>query len=169
MLVSYCPRSCASPPHSAHHVADPSTPNHAAAQRVLFRLERHTLAPYELPGNRLSRDMYGSLPLPWDFNISLPFFPTPSTFRRVEWDTDGLPSAPSGEYLSGEAWTTLDDLQRSLGTASMVKRWREDPRNRGEEDVVVSAMRELRLALGEGVHRIKTGSGTVLLLLKKDG
>ena len=33
---------------------------------ILFCLERETLAPYELPGNRISMNMYDDLPLPWN-------------------------------------------------------------------------------------------------------
>lgn len=147
-------------------ITDPSTPNVTEVQRVLFKLERETLDPYELPGNRLSRDMYANLPLPWDLDPSLPFSASSTSFMRKEWDKDGIPSA--ADFLDGSEETTVSELQKGLGTASMVKRWREDPKNKDKEDVVVSAMRELREALGEGVERLKVGGGTVLLLLRKE-
>ncbi|ORY59413.1 S-adenosyl-L-methionine-dependent methyltransferase [Leucosporidium creatinivorum] len=148
--------------------AHPSTPNATDVQRVLFKLERETLDPYELPGNRLSRDMYANLTLPWDVDHSLPFSPSSSSYMRKRWDKDGIPSAPNGEFLGGSEETTVTELQKGLGTASMVTRWREDPQNKNKEDVVVSAMRELREALGEGVEQFKVGGGTVLLLLRKE-
>jgi hypothetical protein len=103
-------------------VPDPSATNAGEVQRVLFHLERNLLAPYELPANRLSRDMYDSIPLPWDVSPPIISFPQ-SSFVRNEWDRDGILS--NGEdFFGGTEQVSLDKLEAGLSTASMVTRWR---------------------------------------------
>lgn len=149
------------------HEVDPKTPNAAEVQRILFRLERELLAPYELPGNRLSRTMYDGLPLPWTLSPTIPEFPSTS-FVRHEWDRDGdLSSGPDGDFLDGSQEETLSSLEAGLGTASMVTRWREaNPSLAGKsDDCVTVTMGALREALGGDSFRY--GSATALLMFKK--
>ncbi|CRG87810.1 hypothetical protein PISL3812_04831 [Talaromyces islandicus] len=153
----------------------PSTPNAAAVQAALFRLEREVLSPYELPSNRLSRDLYDKLVLPWDKSGSnKEAFPV-SGFVRMEWDRDGILS-DGREFFGGESKTvTLTELASGLDTASMVTRWREAHSELvgTDKDCVHEAMNEVRAALGRssgegaGDVSIKVGSGTVLLLFKR--
>jgi trans-aconitate 3-methyltransferase len=153
--------------------SDPSTPNAAAVQKSLFRLEREVLAPYELPPNRLSRDMYDNLILPWDIENTLASAFPESDFVRQEWDRDGILSNGKEFFLDGEdgseSETPLDSLEASLGTASMVTRWREaHPDLAGtEKDCVKEMTAEIRKAIGEDNPKFKVHSSAVLLLFKR--
>ncbi|KAJ5113057.1 S-adenosyl-L-methionine-dependent methyltransferase [Penicillium angulare] len=150
----------------------PSTPNATEVQQALFRLERDVLAPFELPENRLSRDCYDNLLLPWNVsNESIANVFPESQFVRMEWDRDGI--LTDGEnFFEGSDETTVNKLSASLQTASMVTRWREaHPDLVGtEEDCVAKAMAEVRQALGvkeDENPSFKVGNGTALLLFKR--
>ena len=71
-------------------------------------------------------------------------------------------------FGSGEAVTT-DELERQLGTASMVTRWRAaHPELTGtERDCVRECMDRIRGVVGE--ERFRVGGGTALLLFRKSG
>lgn len=135
-------------------------------QRILFHLEREILAPFELPANRLSRDMYDNLRLPWDLVPPVTAF-AQSAFVRQEWDRDGILSNGCG-FFGQCKQHTLDELEAMLSTSSMVTRWRNaNPTIAGtEKDCVRETMRELREVLG-GQETFALGSGTVILLFKK--
>ncbi|KAJ5939461.1 S-adenosyl-L-methionine-dependent methyltransferase [Penicillium verhagenii] len=151
----------------------PSTPNAEQVQNALFYLEREILAPYELPENRLSRDYYDNLALPWtitnkDVERAFP----KSGFVRMIWDRDGV--LTDGEnFFSGSDETTASKLADSLQTASMVTRWRKAHPDLvdTDQDCVALAMAELRKALGVSEDEdpmLKVGSATVLLLFKRE-
>ena len=146
---------------------DPLTTNAAEVQRILFRLEREGLAPYETASNRLARDMYDQLPLPWDVEPQLEAF-SKNEFLRLAWDRDGILS--DGTYFFvGNDEITLDELASQLGTASMVTRWRiANPDVAEEEDCIAVTIRDLKKALGQQ-ERLTVGSALGLLLLKKKG
>ncbi|CAF0855710.1 unnamed protein product [Adineta steineri] len=144
----------------------PCTPNAAEVQRILFHLEREVLAPFELPSNRLSRDMYDKLVLPWDVMPPITAFSS-SDFVRHEWDRDGILS--NGNIFFGQSdETSLNELERGLATSSMVTRWRNaNPDLVGtDKDCVRETMKKLKEALN-GQETFIQGSGTVLLLFKK--
>ncbi|KAJ5946692.1 S-adenosyl-L-methionine-dependent methyltransferase [Penicillium verhagenii] len=151
----------------------PSTPNTEQVQKALFYLEREILAPYELPGNRLSRDYYDDLALPWtitnkDVERAFP----KSGFVRMIWDQKGV--LTDGEnFFSSSDETTVSELADGLQTASMVTRWREAHPDlvNTDQDCVELAMAELRKALGASEDEdpvLKVGSATVLLLFKRE-
>lgn len=163
-------------------MTDPSTPNAAAVQKALFRLERDILAPYELPPNRISRDMYDNLVLPWQVKEpttagkSLAEAFPESDFICLEWDRDGILSDGKDFFLASDSEakgeTTLNDLGDSLGTASMVTRWREaHPDLAGtEKDCVRETCAEIKKLMGvrnDDNPRLKVGSSAVLLLFKR--
>ena len=147
-------------------VKDPSTPNASHVQDVMFRLEREQLAPFELPGNRLTRDGYDNLPLPWNVNPPIKAFPKKG-FTRLDWDRDGKLSDPDHFFL-GDDRVTVTDVQKRLSTSSMVIRWREaHPQLAGtEQDVVKVIAREMRETLGR--EDLVIGSSCHLLLFKRD-
>ena len=147
-------------------VVDPSVPNHAQIQEEMFRLEREELAPYELPGNRLCRDSYDNLPLPWDVDPPIKAF-RQARFTKLEWDRDGHLSQPDHFFL-GDEHVDLRRLQGQLSTASMVTRWREaHPELAGtERDVVEVVMREIRKAVGG--DSLIIGKSCFLLLFKRE-
>ena len=149
-----------------HIFLDPCTPNADEVQRILFHLEREVLAPFELVPNRLSRDMYDNLPLPWNVTPSVTAF-SPSDFVRYEWDRNGILSNGNAFFGQSEEGS-LDDLESGLSTASMVTRWRDaNPELAGtEKDCLRETTKALRKAL-DGQETFIQGSGTVLLLFKK--
>jgi len=132
----------------------------------MVRLEREELGPYELPGNRLARDAYDNLPLPWDIRPPVEGF-SQAGFTRLDWDRDGQLSEPDHIFL-GDEHVTLAKVQAKFSTASMVTRWREaHPELANTEQDVVSVMvKELRKELGR--EDLVVGSSCHLLLLKRD-
>lgn len=141
-------------------------------QRVLFDFERDVLAPFELSGNRISRDCYDELPLPWDFDDDAiaSAFPK-SKFVRMEWDRDGV-LTDGVDFFGGTDEVSLSELADGLSTASMVTRWREAHADLAgtDKDCVIQAMREVKKALKteEENPSLKVGSATILLLFKRD-
>ena len=134
---------------------------------VLLELERSILAPYELVPNRLSRDMYDDLPLPWTIAQPVAAFPRDGFVRR-EWDRDGV--LTNGEtFFGGAHMTSVDTFMQMLGTASMVTRWREaHPHLVGTGDDVLTAFgARMREAMGPGMTSLDMGAGTVILMFKK--
>ena len=88
---------------------------------------------------------------------------------RREWDRDGE-LTDGEEFFAGGKEVSLEELEKSLGTASMVTRWRAaNPRIAyTSEDCVRVAMGEVRKALG--VHdggTLRVGSSSVVLLFKR--
>ena len=146
--------------------ADPSTPNAAKIQEKFSSLKQENLGPYELPGNQLTRDSYENLVLPWNCSPPVGAFPE-SGFTRLEWDRNGKLSGPEHFFL-GDQILTIETMEKRLGTASMVTRWREaHPGLAGtEEDVLAKMAREMRELLG-GKEELVIGQSCVLLLFKK--
>ncbi|KAJ3140362.1 hypothetical protein HK100_010259 [Physocladia obscura] len=151
-------------------LTDPSTPNATRVQQILSHLEDVILAPYVLPQNLLSRNLYRALPLPWDTTPSIDEFDK-NSYVRVEWDADGILSNGI-DFFGGSDIDSLADLANSLGTASMVTRWREaNPELVGtDKDCVTQTMKELKEALDANdleTTTLKTGAASVLILVKK--
>jgi trans-aconitate 3-methyltransferase len=148
------------------HLVDPSTPNYQKAQEVLLRFERETLAPYELPGNRISMEMYDNLLLPWNVKPPVKDFPQ-LDYIKHDYDREGVLSN-GVDFFGGGSFTTLDEETKGLSTASMVTRWgAANPKLVGtDKDVVKVFIQALREVLG-GQDWILRGSGTAILLFKK--
>jgi SAM-dependent methyltransferase len=153
--------------------AHSSMPNHAAIQAALNEFEDQHLKPYMEPGNLLGRNLYIDLPLPWTLAQPVPDFDE-STFYRKEWNNDA--SAEGDEFFVGKQTVTLDldTLEKMLGTASPVTRWREaHPDAVGtERDVVRMIRREIERLLHEGgvekgKEMVTGGVAGVLLMVKK--
>lgn len=53
---------------------DPDEPNAEKVKEIMLHFEHEVIGQYELPGNRLSRDMYDKLPLPWQVSPPVPAF-----------------------------------------------------------------------------------------------
>lgn len=154
----------------ASYYPHPSVPNRTKLLEIFLNFERNILAPYELLPNRLSRDMYDNLPLPWNIPHPIPSSVLPeSQFLKLDYDRDGILSDPeSDDFFFGGREVTLKQAEKSLETASMVTRWREaHPEMVGtEKDVLKLQMEELRKAMG-GNESMRTGSGTTIILVKK--
>jgi hypothetical protein len=117
--------------------------------------------------------MYDNLPMPWDVKPPVSAFPREDSIR-YEWNRNGILEEGETDFFGGSEETTLDELSDSLGTASMVTRWREA--NRGiantEKDCVEVTMKDIALALGlnraeAGKQKLKVGGATTLLILTK--
>ncbi|CZS95671.1 related to trans-aconitate 3-methyltransferase [Rhynchosporium agropyri] len=150
-----------------HH----SVPNSEALNAVLMDFEEEDLLPFFEPGNWLTRNLYVGLPLPWTLTTPVVEFDEES-FLRMEWGTG---ERDSEEFFTGGALTmNLDIMEKIIGTASPVQRWREaNPETNGtEKDVVRRVRREIERLMGEvGVEKgkeiIKGSPKGVLLIVKK--
>ncbi|RAK79716.1 uncharacterized protein BO72DRAFT_373020, partial [Aspergillus fijiensis CBS 313.89] len=148
----------------------PTTPNARAVQRALSHLEDVVLAPFEPPSNRLSTSLYDTLPLPWTVSPPVEGF-AESRFTRMEWNRGGAVK-DGGDFLVRQL-QNLEELGRGLGSASMVKRWRQANPDLAwtDADCVTAAIDEVRKASKDGgwveSQNIRRGSG-VVFLFKKD-
>lgn len=147
----------------------PSMPNAAAIQAAIDDLEERNLKPFIEPGNLLARNLYVDLPLPWTLAPPVPDFDEAALFRK-EWGPDN-----SEEFFVGGGLTVdLDTMEKILGTASPVQRWREaHPDAVGTERDIIRIMRmEIERLLHEaGVEKgkevVKGSLRGVLLIVKK--
>jgi hypothetical protein len=146
--------------------SDPQTENLAELKKIMLHFEYEVLRPYELLGNRISRDLYVNLPLPWQVTPPVPSFPE-SAFVRNEYDKDGV-LTNGKSFFGGDTTMNLKQIEKGLATASMVTRWREvHPELAGtEKDCLKVFIEEVREALG-GRDELVSGSSTVILLFKK--
>lgn len=147
----------------------PSMPNAAAIQAAIDDLEERNLKPFIEPGNMLTRNLYVDLPLPWTLTPPVADFDEAAFFRK-EWGPDN-----SEEFFAGGALTVdLDTMERILGTASPIQRWREAyPDAVGtERDYTRIIRREIERLLHEagveeGKEVVKGNLRGVLLIVKK--
>jgi trans-aconitate 3-methyltransferase len=163
-----------------------TTPNAAKLHDLWTKFETETLAPYELPGNRLTREFYKDLGMPWEIltdkslnlddesKAALQCFPE-SESKRHEFNRDGY-VAPNQQFFSGERRANFEQIKLVLGTASPVTRWREANKEqveRGEVedimDMLVRRTKEIMEEVPEGQGRdwIDAGGGLVCLVVKK--
>lgn len=147
--------------------AHPSMPNAAAIQAAIDQhQERHLIAYYE-PGNRLTRNRYVDLPLPWTLAQPVPEFDEGSMFRK-DWDG-------GEEFFMGETEVGLDMFEKMMTTSSPLTRWRQaHPELAGtDHDVLRILRKEIEGLLHEaGVEKGKewlkgTVNGTLLVVKKK--
>ncbi len=132
----------------------------------MIRLERDYLAPYERPGNILSRTFYGSLLMPWNMTPPIEGFGQTRFVKHV-WDRDGKPNGDD-EFFLGDQHVTVVQLMKVYETTSLMARWRQaNPEPIGtDSDILVKTARDWREALG-GENMI-IGVGCVLLLFTKE-
>lgn len=157
---------------------DPSTPAAAKVQATLDLLETERVAEFMLPANWMVRGLYADLPLPWTLDGEgggpVDDFDRGSFVRR-EWGTDAPGAGAADEfYAMKQELATLGMLEKVLGTASPVTRWRAANPDKvdTEKDVLRIVMREIEHAVEEaGVDKdkvlLKGGVKGVLLLVSK--
>lgn len=155
---------------SKANAVHPSTPNAAAIDEATSKIEEESLAPFFGAGNRLTRNLYRTIGLPWTVSPTVPEFDE-TTFFRKEW---GVKGNEESFFENGKMVFDMDTLEKILGTGSPVTRWREAyPELAGTEDDVVRRMRrEIERLLHEaGVEKgkevIRGGEAGVLLMVKK--
>lgn len=146
---------------------DPATPNAAALEAFRAQWEREYLEPYFEPGNFLARDLFRTMPLPWDLEPAVPEFDRATFFRR-EW------AAGDDGFREPLPPMTMDFMETALSTASPVQRWREaHPEAVGTENDAVRILRRrteqlLREAgVEEGSEKVISGVDGVLIMVKK--
>lgn len=147
-----------------------SVPNAAAINAVTGKIEEECLAPFFGAGNRLTRNLYSTIGLPWTVSPPVPEFDE-TTFCRKEWGVEGNDES---FFENKHMVFDMDTLEKLLGTASPVTRWREaNPELAGTENDVIRRMRrEIERLLHEagvekGKERIRGGEAGVLLMVKK--
>ena len=121
--------------------------------------------------------MYEDLLLPWMVNPVLAAEFPKSLHVRREWNRNGQLELGEDDFFGGSNIASLEDLAASLGTASMVTRWRTaNPYlAKTNEDCVMLAMKAVQEAMYDAGNggldqvRIKTGSATTLLLFTRSG
>ena len=143
----------------------PSMPEGARLKGIMDRIEKEDLAPFEAEGNRICRNHYDDLVLPWQCDPPVEVF-SQERFLRKDWDRDGLTEGAQ-DFFSPSHDVPIDAMSARLGTASMVIRWREayPELAHTKDDVVAKGMRELREVSGRS--KLDFGSSGVLLLFKK--
>ncbi|KAI7084736.1 UNC-50 family protein [Hortaea werneckii] len=167
---------------TSSYFCHPSVPGHREIQSLLNTLEDEMLGPYMTPGNRLARQCYDHLPLPWTplppfkatdggvaENPSAAFFDE-ATFERKHWDRDGVPSAPPlsdgspAPFLLGREVDLHADV-KGFSSSGPVIRWREanpEKANTHQDPIRVIAQR-LKQVVGEQTKLVLAPSCTVLL------
>ncbi|KAF2758082.1 S-adenosyl-L-methionine-dependent methyltransferase, partial [Pseudovirgaria hyperparasitica] len=151
----------------------PDVPGAARIQARMDELNAEYLRAYFEPGTDAAHGLYRNLGMPWSVEPAVEEFERESVFRR-EW-------VPGKEGVGEEFFerrvderVSLDVMERMMGTASPVTRWREA--NGGkvgtEEDVVRVIRREVeRILREEGVEEgkewLKASVTGVLLVVKK--
>ena len=133
-------------------------------------LESNVLAPFELPPNRVSRELYRGLVTPWLLAPPIDCF-SETAFRRHEWDVGGR-LTDGQDFFGGSKERLLSDLEKSLSTASMVTRWRAAHKETAgtDEDCVALTMKTIRQAMGSAPGEdpmIRTSGATALLIFRK--
>jgi ubiquinone/menaquinone biosynthesis C-methylase UbiE len=152
---------------SGEPAAHPDTPNAAAINEAFKRYQKDYLEPYFEPGNRLTRDGYRSLPMPWDATPPIESFARDGLFRK-DWALDEPFHVGQDDPIS------LDLLEKMLATSSPVTRWRQaHPETQGTEGDVVRVLRnEIEKLLGEagvakGAKALKGAAPGVLVMVRK--
>lgn len=146
------------------------TPSAAKVQQLLSHCEDSILGPHRVLGNRISRTLYADLPMPWNVDPVVPGLPK-ENFIRQTWNEDGkIPEGQDGFFFGRKE--TLGRIMGSLGTASMVTRWREanarKPEGEREEDCLEVLGRRLKETLGGGDDvELDAGVGVVVVMGKR--
>ena len=171
--------------YAGYNVDPNTTPNGAELRDFFKKFEEETLAPYELPGNRLTRELYVNLGMPWEcldrvadeesaLKGLLNEFDE-KNFVRLEFNKDG--NVPAGEsFFGGKRRIDFQTIKAELGTASPITRWREahqEKLEKGEiEDITETLARQAKEILdevpeGKGRNWVEMGSAVVVLIVKK--
>ncbi|KAG9793300.1 hypothetical protein ABEF93_003510 [Exophiala dermatitidis] len=165
---------------------NPDTPNVEKLHKLFAEFEDEVLRDFEEPGNRLTRQLYVGLKLPWDDvednaggdgqgnKASLAHVFPKEEFQRLEFNKDG--HVPPGEKFLVGRRLTFDQIKMGLGTVSPVTRWREAHKDKlaaGEiEDCVDQLVRRTKEIMeevpeGKGRDWAEGGSAVVILVIKK--
>lgn len=144
----------------------------SAAIYAAFQRFDERLVDYLSPGNRLVRGLLVDLVMPWTLAVPVPEFDKAVTLRK-EWGT-GPDSEPLNEFFKLNKPLNLDLIEKTMGTASPVTKWREaHPDAAGtDQDPVKMLRKEIEdsfreIGIEEGKETFAGGVEGVLLVLKK--
>ncbi len=171
--------------HAGYNIDPNTTPNAAKLREFFKKFDEEILAPYEEPGNRLCRDLYINLGMPWeclerlddtesDLKRLLNEFDE-TEFVRLQFNKDAY-VGPGESFFTGRERTDLQKIKVVLGTASPITRWREANKEKLEKgeiedatDAMTRTAREILDEVPEGKGRdwIDFGSALVVLMVKK--
>lgn len=143
------------------------TPSASALQDLFSHFEDTVVGSFALPGNRLSRSLYADLPMPWTVDPPVTGLPR-ETFVRQTWNEDGkIPEGQDGFFFGKKE--SLGRFLASLGTSSMVTRWREanakKPAGEREEDCVEVLGRRSREILGSEGNEVELEGGVAVVVV----
>jgi len=146
-------------------------PNQAAIQAAMDAINERELVPFMEKGNLMARNLYADLELPWSLDPKVEAFDEGTFFRKLYGPNEGN----SGEFSARSGMElNLDALEKVLGTASPVQRWRDANKEKvgTEADVIRVVRREIERCLHEaGVEKgkevVKGNLTGVLLIIKK--
>ena len=144
------------------------TPNAETVQKHMDHLEVDILGPYETRGNKLCRQAYRTLPLPWTISPPVEEFPE-AKFLRKEWNAEGKLEPGEDDFTMGSMRVSLDQWEKMFSTASMVTRWREDHPDllNTDQDCLKATRLKMEEALDGKDTKIRYGASVPLLMLKK--
>ena len=165
------------------HCDQETTPNAVEVQEKWTELEREVLAPFELPGNKLARELYANLEMPWTIRTSDPEmkaalaqFDEAASSRNVFNENGARDDRFENGYLQRHS-VSLDIIRKMLGTVSQVTRWRDahkEQLEKGEiEDCVEYMLRvtketmEKGLPEGQSLEVIDSIMTVVMIVIKK--
>ena len=120
--------------------------------------------------------MYADLRLPWEISEQLAHLFPEEGFLRREWNRDGKLEPNETQFFGESSTTTLGELAASLGTASMVTRWREANPEMAhtDDDCVAVTIRSVAEAMSPGIETagvknltLSVGPATTLLLFTR--
>ncbi|KAK5224039.1 hypothetical protein LTR47_010061 [Exophiala xenobiotica] len=178
-------------------VDERTTPNAKKVQALWQKFENEVTRAHEMPGNRLTRELYAGLPLPWseyeyayadrdrdrdqdrkeqvdDETKRLLGVFDEKDYKRLVFNDHG--QVKPGEEFFMSRRVTFEQSRRMLGTVSPVTRWREankDKLESGEvEDVVDQILRQTRelfdeVPEGKGRDWVEGGEALVVMVFKK--
>jgi trans-aconitate 3-methyltransferase len=148
----------------------PGEPNAAEVQAAFSHLEDDILGPYMEPGNKMARQGYETLTLPWTVDATRGLFDEAAFFRK-DWDRNGKPSAPPLEDgtpgpFAFATEVSLEQVEKALGSASAIVRWREahpDEANTPEDPVHLTLAKVRTLVKGKETMVIAPSCSMLLM------
>lgn len=147
------------------------TPNPAAIQAAVDDFEA-SLDPFMVDGNRLVRNLYTDLPLPWTLEKSVEAFDE-NSFARKEWGAEAASEA-RGTFMAIPSPVDMIMVEKILSTSSPVTRWREAHPDRvgTEQDIARITRRRIEHLLHQsgvekGQEKLYADISAVLLMMKR--
>ena len=133
-------------------------------QAIFDRLLLHDTIAFESPGNRMCREYYAGMAMPWDLSPAVNAFPEQQV-KWMTWDRGGLRNE-ADEFFLGNQSVSMEELKEQWTSYSQVTRWQKANQDLvgTDMDVVKKAIEEVRGLAGD---RVVVGRSCMLLMFKK--